>query len=257
MNVQLVVFDLCGTTVRDDEAVSRHLRATLIAAGVEVTREEVSAVMGIPREVALRELLHLRRGRIPPVDLITTLHEDFVERMTRYYGTAPNVGEMPGAAWIFRELRRRGVRVALETGFCRRVMDVILRRLNWVEGVEVDATVASDEVRRGRPYPDSIYEAMRRTGVTQAQRVAKVGDTPADVQAGVTAGCGWVLGVTSEYLPSDEPSAPPGTRLIESLAELLPVLGMPECRRMSGVAPLLGRQAVPLWREPLLAAGTA
>lgn len=257
MNVQLVVFDLCGTTVRDEDVVSRHLRATLIAAGVEVTREEVGAVMGTPREVALRELLHLRRGRAPAADLITMLHEDFVERMIRYYGTAPGVGEMPGATYTFRELRRRGVRVALETGFCRRVMDVILRRLNWVEGVDVDATLASDEVLRGRPHPDSIYAAMRRTGVAQVQAVAKVGDTPVDLQAGRAAGCGWVVGVASDCLACEDMLASPDTRLIESLTELLPVLGVPECRRVSGVGPVLGREAVPLWRKPLLTAGHA
>ena len=55
-------------------------------------------------------------------------------------------------------------KVALDTGFTRAIADVILARLGW-DSTVVDASVASDEVERGRPYPDLIYRAMASTGV--------------------------------------------------------------------------------------------
>jgi phosphonatase-like hydrolase len=224
MNVELVVFDLSGTTVRDHDAVGRHLRATMIMAGVEVSREEVAAVLGIPRDVALCELLTLRRGRAPEREVIAALHEDFVDRMIHHYWSAPGIGEMPGATILFRELRRRGVRVALETGFRRRVMNAILDRLEWREGEHFDVAVATDDVPRGRPHPDSLYAVMRRTGVSQPRTVAKVGDTPADLQAAAAAGCGWILGLANESIPREDMLAHPQALLIQSLAEVLPLL---------------------------------
>jgi phosphoglycolate phosphatase-like HAD superfamily hydrolase len=42
-----------------------------------------------------------------------------------------------------------------------------------------------------------IFRLMKSLGVTDAARVAKVGDTLADLEEGINAGCGLVIGVTS------------------------------------------------------------
>ena len=86
----------------------------------------------------------------------------------------------------------------------RSIVDAIVERLGWAD--LLDATVASDEVGHGRPQKDLVLEAMARTGITDVQTVAKVGDTPSDVQEGQAAGCGWVIAVTegshtAEQLP--------------------------------------------------------
>jgi phosphoglycolate phosphatase-like HAD superfamily hydrolase len=38
---------------------------------------------------------------------------------------------------------------------------------------------------------------MELAGVTDARKVAKVGDTISDLQEGDAAGCGWIIGVTT------------------------------------------------------------
>jgi phosphoglycolate phosphatase-like HAD superfamily hydrolase len=56
--IQLVVFDMAGTTVHDDDAVNVCLRQALNAgAGVEADRESVNRVMGEPKPVAIAKLL--------------------------------------------------------------------------------------------------------------------------------------------------------------------------------------------------------
>ena len=47
----------------------------------------------------------------------------------------------------------------------------------------IDAVVTSDEVPHGRPHPDMIRQLMQRLGVQDPLRVAKVGDTRADLAA--------------------------------------------------------------------------
>lgn len=210
MAIELVVFDMAGTTVHDSDGVSSCFREALATAGVTAGPAAVRAVMGLPKPEAIR-LLGCGAENVEAV------HRDFVERMRRYYATDPAVREEPGASAVFAELRRAGVKVALNTGFSRDIVEVILTRLGWAAAV--DATVASDEVARGRPHPDMIRRLMGRLGVVDARRVAKVGDTVVDLEEGSAAGCGLVIGVTTGACTRPELLARPHTQVVDSLRE--------------------------------------
>src|SRR5204863_826165 len=107
--------------------------------------------------------------------------------------------------------------------------------LGWNAGSLLDATVASDEVEHGRPHADLVIRAMSLTGVTEPKKVAKVGDTPSDLQEGHAAGCGLVVGVTNGTHTREELLAHFHTHLISSLRELPAlVLGSPSLARAQG-----------------------
>jgi phosphonatase-like hydrolase len=125
-------------------------------------------------------------------------------------------------------LRRAGIKVALDTGFSRAITDVIVQRLGWVRDRLIDASVTSDEVERGRPHADMILRAMQLTGITAANRVAKVGDTPSDLQEGMAAGCAMVIGVTSGSHTREQLEPCPHTHLIESVSALPALLQLEE-----------------------------
>ena len=216
MAIELVVFDLAGTTVDDRGAVNRCLREALAADGFEASPEAVDEVMGIPKPVAIRSLL----GPDAPESRIEKVYEDFVERMSRFYATDPSVVEMPGASDAFRALKSAGVGVALDTGFSRDVVEVLLRRLGWIEAGLIDASVTSDEVPQGRPHPDMIRHLMARLGIAEPSAVAKVGDTPSDLQEGSNARCGLIVGFTAGTHTREQLAAHPHTHLIEALADL-------------------------------------
>jgi phosphonatase-like hydrolase len=226
--IELVVFDVAGTTVHDGDAVGSSFRAALAGVGVAADPAAVNAVMGLPKPDAIRLLL-AAAGRVPAEVEAAAVHEDFVRQMRAHYATAPVVREVPGAAAAFAELRRAGVRVALNTGFSRVVLGVLLSRLGWHAPAVIDADVASDEVPRGRPHPDMIRLLMTRLGVRDPRRVAKVGDTRADLEEGTNAGCGLVVGVTTGTCTREELRAWPHSHLLESVAEVPGlVLGSPE-----------------------------
>jgi phosphonatase-like hydrolase len=219
MQIELVVFDMAGTTINDEDGVNRCVRAALAEVGVAATREAVNQVMGIPKPEALRQLLE-RYERRELVGSLGAIHEDFVRRMIRFYQTDPSVHEMAGAAETFRRLRAAGVKVALDTGFTRDIVDVLLARLGWSDGKLIDATVTSDEVERGRPHADMIERAMRELGVRDPGSVAKVGDTPADLLEGAAAGCGMIIGVTGGTHSAEQLQAFPHTHLVASVVEV-------------------------------------
>src|SRR5437660_938217 len=135
MNIDLVVFDMAGTTVRDDDAVNSCLRDAL-AAQIVVTREEVNSVMGLPKPIAIQMLLDQKKpGSQPaPPAVVGTIHEDFLARMIRHYETASGIEAMPHTLETFCQLKEAGIRLALDTGFSRPIVDAILERLGWNEG---------------------------------------------------------------------------------------------------------------------------
>lgn len=217
--VDLAVLDMAGTTVRDDDAVNRSFREAMAAAGLAVEAPEANRVMGLPKREAVRLLLARAKAAAPP-ERVEAIHSDFTARMVRFYQKDPSVGEVPGAAEVFRRLRSAGIRVALNTGFGKEITEVVLRRLGWEGSAAVDAVVSSDEVRRGRPHPDMIFNLMDRLGVRDPRRVAKVGDTPADLEEGRNAGCVLVIGVTGGTHSREELSRHPHTHLIGTISEL-------------------------------------
>jgi phosphonatase-like hydrolase len=216
--MRLVVFDMAGTTVKDDDEVLRAFQATLASAGVLASRDEVNRVMGLTKPEAIRRLLSERAGQLVSAEIVDVLHTDFVARMRAHYADAAE--EVPGASDAFARLHAAGVLVALDTGFDRQIAEPIVERLGWRERGLVDAVVTSDEVERGRPHPDLLLEAMRRLGVGNASEVAKVGDTPTDLLEGAAAGCRYVIGVTNGSHARSELERFPHTHLVASVADV-------------------------------------
>jgi phosphonatase-like hydrolase len=94
-----------------------------------------------------------------------------------------------GCLETFAFLREKGIKIALNTGFYRKVVDILLRKMDWKIGRDIDFVIASDEVPRGRPESFMIKAAMRRFGIKDPQEVIKIGDTPVDLEEGRNAGC--------------------------------------------------------------------
>lgn len=226
MNIQLVVCDLAGTTVKDDKDVHRILQKALRTHDVHVTINDANEVMGLPKPLAIRLLLEKRKERSLKVtaELINTIHHLFVDEMIKFYQNDTLFGEIEGVSETFRHLKRRGIKVAIDTGFDRAITNAILDRVGWIENNLIDASVTSDEVPNGRPHPDLIYKAMQLTNVTDVKAVVKVGDTISDLIEGNSAGCGIVVGVTSGAFSRDRLVQEKHTHLIESIPQLLKVL---------------------------------
>lgn len=226
MHPELIVFDLAGTTVKDNQDVHRVLQSALRRNGFEITLEEANVIMGTPKPVAIRKLLIDKSYPRITDEFIEQIHHDFVVEMISFYQTDDTVGEKEGVSKTFASLKARGIKIAVDTGFDRQITNALLKRMGWVERNLIDVSVTSDEVENGRPYPDLIFEAMKRTGVKDVMRVAKVGDTSSDMNEGTRAGCRWVVGVTTGSFSRKNLLKEPHTHLIEQLPELLPILGI-------------------------------
>jgi phosphonatase-like hydrolase len=214
----LVVFDMAGTTIRDKGNVADAFINALLQHNINVPVEEVNKVMGWRKKEAIKILLQ----KFHTVDevLIKTIHEQFTNNMVEFYKNDEDLQPLPFAEDLFTALRRQGIKVALNTGFTKKIAEVLLENINWQIGSVIDAVIASDEVAEGRPHPFMIQELMNRLKISDPATVVKVGDTEVDVLEGRNAGCGLVVAVTTgaytrESLEEYQPDI-----IIDSLHEL-------------------------------------
>lgn len=226
MSIELVVFDIAGTTVRDKGSVADAFMEAAASFGVQVPLEEVNKVMGFRKKEAIRILLdkfYLERKEDIEV-LIEKIHDAFTRSMIQFYEQDTTLAPLPYVEATFAWLKARGIKIALNTGFTRPITDAILKRLEWDKQGVLDMVITSDEVPEGRPHPYMIAAIMEQLGVSDPGQVAKVGDTEVDVEEGRNAACGLVVSVTTgAYTRSQLEQYKPDT-IIDSLAEFPPLI---------------------------------
>jgi phosphonatase-like hydrolase len=224
-DVDLVAFDMGGTTVRDDGVVPVALRQALAPLGIRPSEADVATVRGAAKRAALAALIRRagEHGEVEVEAATEAAYARFAAELQRAYGEGP-VAEAPGAAELFAWLRGRGVKVALTTGFDRVTRDLILRRLGWDDG-RLDAVVCAEEVAMGRPAPYMLFRAMELTGTRDVARLATVGDTAVDLEAGTNAGARLVVGVLGGAHDLATLGCARHTHLIAELVDLRLILG--------------------------------
>lgn len=217
--IQLVVFDLAGTTIEDDGAVLTCLVETAQAYSLPGTPDELNALMGLNKREVFGVLAARRypAGSTEAERLADAALETFVNQMRAAYQA--HLVPLPGTEETFAFLRARGIKVATDTGFDATIGGLIMKRLNW-PGRLIDLAVFSSDVARGRPAPYMIFRAMERLGIFDVRQVMKIGDSPADLEEGANAGCGEVIGVLSGSHTAATLGPCRHTRLLQSVADL-------------------------------------
>lgn len=214
--LDLFIFDIAGTTVRDDGLVMRAFRRVANRVDSQASDDWVRARMGWDKRVVFSELIDTVPGCTATVEELRTLFESSVAEELRRNPPAP----LGGVLEAMSVMRQTGVQIGFSTGFSRDTGMAVLTPLGW----PTDLLVASDEVARGRPHPDLILECMRRAGVSDPSRVGVAGDTPSDLEAGMSAKVAVVAGVGHGTHTLEELKPCPHTHLwsdLHALCELL------------------------------------
>lgn len=217
MMPELLVTDFAGTTFRDDGAVLDAYRRALSEHAIPFTDAELSQRRGASKRAVLEEFSSRAYAGDEARTIARRALETFETALDDAYRSGP-VAEVPGAAEAVTNLRERGIRVALTTGFQRPLVDLLLERLGWSS--LFDLVVCGEDVPVGRPAPFLIYRAMLDLSIQDVRRVAVVGDTPLDLEAGTRARAGWVIGVLSGAHGLETLGRTEHTHLVPSIMDL-------------------------------------
>jgi phosphonatase-like hydrolase len=223
MPVKLVVFDMAGTTVTDRNFVAAAFQNAFKNQGIIISADEINPLMGYEKKLAIQMMLE-KQGVDFDDEMIETIYNDFIEEMVDFYECSPEVKPAPGAEELFQQLKERSISVTLNTGFPKNIADVIVHRFQWSEKGLIDDYIASDEVKKGRPYPFMIEQLMFRAGVDDPMMVAKVGDTAVDIEEGKNVGCSYNIAITTGAYDIAELENLKPTHIVNTLLEISSII---------------------------------
>jgi phosphonatase-like hydrolase len=222
--IKMVVFDMAGTTVNEDNVVYKTLRTAINEAGFDFTLDQVlEQGAGNEKLQAIKKVLKAY-ANIDDDKLANAIYDKFIVQLANAYSTL-DVLPQPNATDLFAALKAKGILTVLNTGYNRETAQSLIDKLGWKEGNEYDLLVTATDVQASRPKPDMIWFAMEKFGITDAGEVAKVGDSIIDIEEGENAGCSLNIGITTgahtyEQLESAKPGA-----IIDNLMEVLKLVG--------------------------------
>jgi phosphoglycolate phosphatase len=220
--IKLACLDLAGTTVQDDGAVMDAFAAALGEIGLEPGTPE-------HERATVYTLTTMGQSKIEVFRAITDQAERANLAFEKAYQASLSAGgaqPIPGAEQAIRDLRDRGVKVALTTGFSPTTRSALLDALGWAD--LVDLALSPVDAGRGRPWPDLVLTALIRLGVDDVREVCVAGDTTSDLLTGSRAGAAIVAGVlTGAHGPEDFANVP-HTHVLESVADLPAVVAQHE-----------------------------
>lgn len=197
-NIDLMVCDMAGTTVQEGGLVYKVLQQSMTKRGLQVSDHDMEPWHGAKKEAVIEHFARKAGTAEEELDeLITKTAEDFISAIDEaYFDEAATIGPIESGLYgYFKALRASGIKIALDTGYPANIQRGLVQRLKLDE--VVDAYISSYEVPQGRPYPYMVHRLMERLNIESVKRVAKVGDSVRDIEEGVNAGCGLVIGVLS------------------------------------------------------------
>src|ERR1700733_13424921 len=102
-NIQLVVFDIAGTTVKDNGEITLAFQSALHEHGYDIPAEKVSLLMGYKKPEAIKMMLdeYEEDPSMITVEYINIIHNRFIKLMIDHYTTTNNLEPLPYAEEIF------------------------------------------------------------------------------------------------------------------------------------------------------------
>ncbi len=219
----MVVFDMAGTTVNEDNVVYKTLQQSINNKGYDFSLDQVLAEgAGKEKLEAIKSILKVHALNNNN-NLADEIYEDFIVLLSKAYGHI-RILPQPNALELFRILKERNIKVVLNTGYNAETAELLIEKLGWKKGVEFDSLITSSDVENNRPDPEMIDLAMDIYGIQDAGEVVKVGDSIIDIEEGQNAGCGLNIGITTGAHTFLQLQSASPDFIINDLVELVPVL---------------------------------
>lgn len=201
--LQAVIMDLAGTCVDFGSlAPIQAFLALFEQEGIDLTEAEAREPMGTEKREHIRRLLAMPRirnqwqaahGKQPDTAEIDRLYQAFLPLQTA--AIAERAKLIPGALELQDLLRREGIKLGVNTGYSREMVNVMLPGLAD-QGFEPESVVVATEVPNGRPAPHMSLKNAIELGVTAVQGCVKVDDTATGIEEGLNAGM-WTVAVVA------------------------------------------------------------
>lgn len=218
--IDAVFLDLDGTLVDSVPDLTVAVDAMLQQLGLPSRGEaRVREWVGNGAEMLIRRALANDIAGQAPEDLATRGRPLFQDAYRRHLCEGSRL--YPGVLEGLRGLRELGYRLACITNKPTEFAVPLVERIGI--GGFFELVLGGECAPRKKPAPDALLLTADRMGV-DIHRVLMVGDSKNDVGAARNAGCRAVVAVPYGYNHGEDIRAANPDRVIESLADLIPLL---------------------------------
>ncbi|RZL51039.1 MAG: HAD family hydrolase [Pedobacter sp.] len=224
----MIVFDMAGTTVNEDNIVYKTLMKSINKiGGFDLELDEVLA-HGAGKE-KLQAIIAILKNCLAVEDqqLAESIFSFFLQELKHAY-QVEDIFPGTNAHKLFEILKSKGILRVLNTGYDRSTAEFLLAKLNWEVGKDIDGLVTASDVPRNRPFPDMIIAAMEKFDIGNPLCVVKVGDSAIDIQEGQNAGCALSIGITTGAHTQAQLSEAGPDYIINDLVELIEIISQYE-----------------------------
>jgi len=193
-NIELLVLDMAGTTIDEDNVVYKTVMNSVNEYGYNVTLDKVLSVCaGMEKLEAITSLLKEIGG---DENDAFPIFENFSDKLKKSYQNL-EVKPINGVENFLIHMRSKNKKVVLNTGYTSEIAQQLLDKLKWKENIHFDALITADDVSESRPSPEMILLAMKKFNINEPEKVLKAGDSVIDIEEGKNAGCGLTIAVLS------------------------------------------------------------
>lgn len=221
--IKMVVFDMAGTTVDENNVVYKTLQKVINEKGYDLSLEQVlKEGAGKEKLQAIKTIL-AECLQINDDELAGEIYTGFLAQLGKAYATM-EIFPQDSALELFHQLKMRNILVILNTGYNLETAEMLIEKLGWKKGIDFDGLVTATDVQNNRPEPDMILLAMKQFHLREGDEVVKVGDSIIDIEEGEQAGCKMKIGITTGAHTREQLQTANPDHIIDNLVELLPLL---------------------------------
>lgn len=216
---ELAVFDVAGTVVTDEGIVIESFQQAFAMVVPITWADKKDEFMDYAEETMGQSKIEVFKTLLGDDGLAQRTNDEF---QSAYLERLEEVEPIPGVESLFENLRSHDVKIGLNTGFNRETLNTIVYSLGWQE--LIDSTATQTETGKGRPAPDMIERVAKECGISDPSKVAVLGDTVSDIEAGKNYGAGLKIGVLSGFHDEQTLKSAGADAIFETVLDSLEVL---------------------------------
>ena len=220
--IQLVMFDMAGTTVNDEVDGHPLMVISMMRAfakhRIELAPDIINKHRGKQKSEAIQALL-CEVVELSPTDAERVGDDVYRDFLHELESNLSSISEIDGATELFRYFKSKDIYIGIGSGFPMQVVQAIVSQLGWLDKGLLDYVGSAEQVGVGRPNPKMILDAMEQFNITDGSKVLKIGDTVVDVQEGKNAGA-WTVAVLTGSQTEPQLRAAAPDYILSSIREL-------------------------------------
>jgi beta-phosphoglucomutase family hydrolase len=159
--IKAVIFDLDGVVVESEDAHIEAERQTFLKYNLHISAEELHRYTGTTAKIMFTEFMAKYKLKTSFEELNRQKEQILLKLL------AQDAEPTKGVLSLMRELKRRGIRLAIGSSSTRKLVDYVLKKLNITS--MFDCVVAAEDVEHSKPNPETFLRAATELGVKPNQ----------------------------------------------------------------------------------------